>query len=119
MHAKMIDGSLLDFWVAKAAGLKLREQAPAAGERHDPDSGSWHPENFHPSHDWTHAGPLLAGEWFAVEDILSEWFSPDWSYVPAFREDPLKWFMRAFVALQYGEMLEERDDIEEGGAPSV
>jgi hypothetical protein len=37
--------------------------------------------------------------------------------VPAFREDPLKWFMRAFVALQFGEALEERDDIDDGSAP--
>ena len=51
--------------------------------------------------------PFLAGEWYAIEDILADWFHPDWSEVPAFREDPLKWFMRAYVALQYGEMLED------------
>jgi hypothetical protein len=59
----------------------------------------------------------LSGEWYAVEDVLTDWFGPDWSYVPAFREDPLKWFMRAYVALQYGDALEERDDIEIGSAP--
>jgi hypothetical protein len=117
MHAKRIEGTLLNFWVAKAANLKLQVQALAPGQKHDPDSGLWHPETFHPSTDWTHGGPLLSGEWYAVEDVLTDWFSPDWSYVPAFREDPLKWFMRAYVALQYGESLEERDDIEIGSAP--
>jgi hypothetical protein len=117
MHAKRIEGALLDFWVAKAAGKKLQEHVPADGERHDPESGLWHPLNFHPSSDWTHGGPLLSSEWYGVEDILTDWFSRDWSYVPAFREDPLKWFMRAFVALQYGDALEERDDIEDGSTP--
>jgi hypothetical protein len=117
MHAKKIDDALLDFWVAKAANLKLLAQAPAAGAKHDPDSGSWHPQTFHPSSDWTHGGPLLSAEWYALEDILADWFTSDWSYVPAFREDPLKWFMRAFVALQYGDALEERDDIDDGSKP--
>jgi hypothetical protein len=117
MHAKRIEGPLLDFWVAKAANLKLQEQAMDPGQKHDPDSGLWHPETFHPSTNWTHGGPLLSGEWYAVEDVLTDWFGPDWSYVPAFREDPLKWFMRAYVALQYGDALEERDDIEIGSAP--
>lgn len=107
MHSKMIEGSRLDFWVAKSAGLKLQTHAPAPDEKHDPESGFWHPDTFHPSVDWTHGGPLLCAEWYAVEDILSEWFSPQWSYVPAFREDPLKWFMRAFVTLQFGEVLED------------
>jgi hypothetical protein len=117
MHAKKIEGALLDFWVAKAAGLKLQARAPATGEKHDPDSGFWHSQTFHPATDWTHGGPLLSGEWYAVEDILSDWFTSDWSYVPAFREDPLKWFMRAYVALQFGETLEERADIDDGSAP--
>ena len=118
MNAKRIEGALLDFWVAKAANLKQQEPPPVPGQKHDPESGLWHPETFHPSSNWTHGGPLLSGEWYAVEDILSDWFGPDWSYVPAFREDPLKWFMRAYVALQYGEALEERDDIEDGSAPA-
>jgi hypothetical protein len=117
MHAKRIDGTLLDFWVAKAANLTLREQPLAPGQRHDPESGLWHPDTFHPSRDWTHGGPLLLGEWYAVEDILADWFSPDWSYVPAFREDPLKWFMRAYVALQYGETLEDLEDIASWSLP--
>jgi hypothetical protein len=117
MNAKRIDGTLLDFWVAKAANLTLQELPLTAGQKHDPESGLWHPETFHPSSNWTHGGPLLSGEWYAVEDILSDWFSPDWTYVPAFREDPLKWFMRAFVALQYGEALEDLDGIKVGSAP--
>ena len=115
MNVKRIEDALLDFWVAKAAGMRLLNQAPG---KHDPDSGSWHPDTFHPSRNWTHGGPLLCAEWYAVEDILNDWLSPDWSFVPVFREDPLKWFMRAYVALHYGETLEERGDIEDGSAPN-
>jgi hypothetical protein len=118
MNAKRIDGALLDFWVAKAAGLKLQLHVPAATDKHDPEGEVWHPDTFHPSRNWMHGGPLLCSEWFALEDILCDWFSPDWSYVPAFREDPLTWFMRAYVTLQYGEVLEEREAIEAGSAPA-
>ena len=107
MNAKRLEGALLNFWVARAAGLKRLERAPAWDEKHDPESGNWHPDTFLPAHNWSHAVPILAGEWYAIEDILAEWFHPDWNEVPAFREDPLKWFMRAYVALQYGEMLED------------
>lgn len=119
MHAKMIEGARLDFWVAKSAGLKLQAHAPLADEKHDPESGFWHPDTFHPSADWTHGGPLLCNEWYAVEDILSEWFSPQWSYVPAFREDPLKWFMRAFVTLQFGEVLEDLEQTDAAPADRI
>ena len=66
MNAKRIEGTLLDFWVAKAASLTLQEQPPALGQKHDLDSGSWHPDTFHPSINWTHGGPLLSSEWFAI-----------------------------------------------------
>jgi hypothetical protein len=77
------------------------------GERHDPESGFWHPQNFHPASDWSQAGPIVSNEWYVIEDILVEWFGADWISVSAIVVDPLKWFMRAYVASQYGNDVEE------------
>lgn len=107
MHATRLEGAQLDFWVAKAAGLQREAQPPAPGNRHDTEGSSWHPHNFHPSADWTHAARYLLDDWYSLEDCISNWFGPDWSAVPAFKADPLKWFMRAFVATHFGEALED------------
>jgi hypothetical protein len=107
MHARRLDGAQLDFWVAKAAGLQRDTRTPQPGERHDPAGTLWHPDTFHPSMDWTHAARFLLDEWYSLEDCIASWFGPDWSLVPAFRSDPLKWFMRAFVALRFSETLED------------
>ena len=107
MHAMRLDGAQLDFWVAKAAGLQRAEQAPPPDSRHDTDGSSWHPQNFHPSVDWTHAARFLMDDWYSLEDCIANWFGPDWSLVPAFKVDPLKWFMRAYVATHFGEALED------------
>jgi hypothetical protein len=110
MNAMRLDTEQLDFWVAKAAGLQLRADAPQPGERHDSDGSTWHPHNFHPSVNWTHAARFLMDDWYSLEDCMDNWFGPDWSLVPAFQAEPLKWFMRSFVAVQFGEVLEDAAD---------
>lgn len=107
MHAIRLDGAQLNYWVAKAAGLQLQTQAPKPGERHDADGLLWHPQNFRPALDWTHAARFLLDDWYGLEDCIANWFGPDWSLIPAFQVEPLKWFMRAYVATQFGEILED------------
>jgi hypothetical protein len=107
MHARRLDGAQLNFWVAKSSGLQLQQGMPQPGDQHNPAGKLWHPLTFHPGTDWTHASPYLLDEWFNLEDTLAEWFGPGWSQVPAFKSDPLKWFMRAYVSVCFGEMLED------------
>jgi len=107
MHATRLDGAQLDFWVAKAAGLQRLQDTPSPGDRHDTEGQEWHPSTFHPSADWSHAARFLMDDWYNLEDCIANWFGPEWSRVPAFKADPLKWFMRAFVATHYGEALED------------
>lgn len=107
MNVKRLDDRLLNFWVAKSAGLQLATGAQAPHGRHDPESGTWHPATFDPASDWSHAGPLVADEWFAIEDMLLEWFGPEWPRLPAIASSPLKWFLRAYVATQFGNEVED------------
>lgn len=107
MNVRRINAGLLNYWVAKSAGLRLMTDMPAPGEAHDPESGLWHPGNYAPSSDWALGGPIVANEWYGIEDILVEWFGPEWARVPAVMESPLKWFMRAYVASQYGDEVED------------
>lgn len=107
MNVKRLEGALLDYWVAKSLGLKLRPEPPLSGERHDPDSGNWHPNNFHPAVDWSQAGLIVSNEWYTIEDILIEWFGADWMGAKAIMNFPLAWFMRAYVASQYGDEVED------------
>ncbi|RFO97144.1 hypothetical protein DIC66_08345 [Rhodoferax lacus] len=107
MHATRLQGERLDAWVAKAAGLQRQTLVPQPGERYDADGPSWHPDTFHPSVDWTHAARFLMDDWYNLEDCIANWFGPDWSLVPAFKAEPLAWFMRAFVATHFGEVLED------------
>lgn len=119
MNVRRLEGSLLNFWVAKSAGLKILPEAPAQGSRHDPDSGYWHPLIFHPATDWSQAGPIVSNEWYVLEDILAEWFGPDWTSVQSFVDDPLKWFMRAYVASQFGDEVENITGAEASGRPGA
>ena len=107
MNVVRLDGTLLNYWIAKSAGLKLSPLDPQANESHDPDSGFWHPVTYCPANDWSQAGPIIANEWFAIEDKLVEWFGPQWTHINGIRENPLKWFLRAYVATQYGNEVEE------------
>lgn len=119
MNVKRLDGDLLNFWVAKSLGLKLLEQAPEPGTPHDPESGSWHPDNFHPASNWSHAGPIVANEWYVIEDTLLEWFGPEWPKGNMIINFPTAWFMRAYVASQYGDEVEEVAPVKPGGALSA
>jgi hypothetical protein len=107
MNVKRLDGALLNFWIAKAAGLQLADTDPKPGNGHDPDSGFWHPVTYCPANDWSQAGTILSNEWFAIEDMLVAWFGPEWPHIHAIVERPLTWFMRAYVATQYGDEVEE------------
>jgi hypothetical protein len=107
MNVKRLDGALLNFWVAKSGGLKLQPESPKPGERYDPESGYWHPLNYHPATDWSQAGPIVSNDWFALEDILIEWFGDEWNHIRGLTQDPLKWFMRAYVASQFGDEVED------------
>jgi hypothetical protein len=118
VNVKKIDGPLLNFWVAKSAGFKLLSEPPALGVHHDPDSGHWHPYNFHPATDWSHAGPILSNEWFVIEDILIEWFGPEWAHVKDVMDFPLQWFMRAYVGSQFGDQVEDIATSDVGAGPS-
>jgi hypothetical protein len=107
MHVRRLDGAQLDFWIAKASGLQLDTRGLSASGPHDPAGKLWHPDSFHPSTDWTHAAPYLLDDWYNLEDCVESWFGTGWSVVPAFQKEPLKWFMRAYVATHFGEILED------------
>jgi hypothetical protein len=109
MIVKRIQGPLLDFWVAKSAGLKPVPERHSQAERHDPESGFWDPRSYQPSTDWAVGGPIVSNEWYVIEDVLTGWFGDDWSTITAIRNEPLKWFMRAYVVSQFGEEVEEVD----------
>ena len=111
MNVKKLDGALLNAWVAKAAGLALAPVDPRPGDDHDPDSGFWHPVTYSPANDWSQGGPIVTNEWYAIEDMLLEWFGAEWPHIHAIVENPLKWFMRAYVATQYGNEVEERSSV--------
>jgi hypothetical protein len=107
MNVKRLDGRQLNYWVAKSAGLKLSADPQNPGTPHDPESGVWHPHTYNPANDWSQAGLILSNEWFSIEDALIEWFGPQWPHIPAIADSPLKWFMRAYVATQYGDEVED------------
>jgi hypothetical protein len=107
MNVRALNGALLDFWVAKSEGLKLKTDPLRPGETHDALSGYWHPRTYHPSTDWTQGGPIVSRDWYELEDRLIEWFGPNWPLMDAFDAAPLKWFMRAFVSIHFGEQVED------------
>jgi hypothetical protein len=107
MNVRRLDGALLSLWVAKSAGLQLSPVEPKANEQHDPDSGYWHPVTYSPATDWSQAGPIVSSEWYGIEDTLIEWFGSEWTQMKDITDNPLKWFMRAYVATQYGNEVEE------------
>lgn len=110
MDVRALNGALLDFWVAKAEGLQLDTDPLAANRPHDPESGRWHPQTYHPSTDWTQGGPIVSRDWYELEDHLIEWFGESWPVLEAFESAPLKWFMRAYVSIHFGGEVEDRVD---------
>jgi hypothetical protein len=117
MNVKRLDGRQLNYWVAKSAGLKLSADYQKPGTPHDPESGIWHPHTYNPANDWSQAGFILANEWFNIEDALVEWFGAQWPHIPAISENPLKWMMRAYVATQFGDEVEDATHADFGPAP--
>lgn len=107
MKAARLEGADLDRWVAKSAGLKLLRESPPDGEVHNAGTGTWHPKTYHPSTDWSQGGRIVADDWYDIEDFLFAWFGPGWTDEVAFRQEPLAWFMRAYVAARFGEEIEE------------
>lgn len=107
MRVISLDGPLLNFWVAKSEGLRLLSERIGDGGVTvlDPETGK--PLNYQPARDWSQGGPIAANEWYELEDLLSEWLGPNWSFVQAFRDDPLKWLMRGYVALKFGTEVED------------
>ena len=96
----------LNFWAAKAAGMPATvDRPPAAAVRvRDPDSGDI--VSFEPSTDWSHALPMLSDAWYEIETILIDWFGEQWARSSEVRDNPLAWFMRAFVAVKFGDEVE-------------
>jgi Protein of unknown function (DUF2591) len=112
MNVMRLDGRLLNYWVAKSAGLTLGLSNTTATTRDDRDGGTWHPHTYNPASNWAQAAPIIADEWFSIEDTLLEWFGPQWSHIAGIADNPLKWFMRAYVATQYGNEVEDSIPIE-------
>lgn len=110
MNIKRLDGPLLNYWIARSAGLQLATMDPKPGSSHDPDNGLWHPMTYFPSSDWSLAEPIISNEWFSIEDQLIAWFGSEWIHINAIVENPLKWFMRAYVATQFGDEVEDLTD---------
>lgn len=118
MRVTKLEGPLLDFWVAKSANLTLRLKAPEGEELPKTGDGFWHPDSYHPSRNWTHGGAIVSEEWYGIEDALHEWFGSDWPHIKAITDDPLKWFMRAYVKTQFGDEVEEIAEIPPTLVPS-
>lgn len=102
-----LEAPLLSYWVAKS--LRLEPVADGRGEGTvsvvNPASGVLEP--FQPGIDWSQAGPIMAEEWYQLEGMMIEWLGTSWSYSGIFLEKPLVWMMRAFVALQFGQEVED------------
>ncbi len=104
---------MLNYWVAKSRGVHavLDHRAEHTVSVADPETGK--PAPYQPSLDWSQAGPILAADWYEIETILLGWFGPFWAYVEDFRDDPLAWFMRAYVVAKFGEEVEQMPEEEQ------
>ena len=113
MRIAELSSPALNYWVAKARQLDAFLDRRADGSVSLVDAATGKPVPFQPAIDWSQAGPILAEEWFDIEDVLIGWFGPNWSYVMEFRDDSLTWFMRAFVSLKFGREVEDWATVEE------
>lgn len=89
MNVRRLDGRLLNYWVARSAGLTLAANGPLPRERHNPDSSFWHPHNYNPANDWSCAGGIVAGNWYDIDAKLTDWFGAGWSHVTDIADNPL------------------------------
>lgn len=107
MYTIGLHGALLDYWVAKSEGLELIAEPPGADATRSTVFGYWHPDTYHPSHDWEVGGPIVCREWCEIKEQLSQWFGPAWVDDESVNRAPLAWFMRAMVATRFGEQVED------------
>jgi hypothetical protein len=107
MNVKKLDGAILNFWVAKSGGLNYLIESSQSDEGQDDEGGDRGPQYFNPSANWSHGGPIVANEWYVIEDILNGWFGLDWDAIGTVARNPLKWFMRAYVASMFGDEVED------------
>ncbi len=110
MKVAMLEAPLLDYWVAKAEGLKPRPDTPGRARSANDEPGYYHPSSYHPSTDWSQGGPLVSRQWYELENQMVEWLGPRWPYLHAFCAEPLTWFMRGHVATVFGDEVEDIED---------
>jgi hypothetical protein len=107
MNVKRLDGAVLNFWVAKSGGLNLALESLQLEDGDAQANTDLNARYFNPSANWSHAGPIVANEWYGIEDVLRSWFGVDWNTIDAVERNALKWFMRAYVASMFGEEVED------------
>lgn len=103
-----LEAPLLNYWVAKSQGLQPVADGRGEGSISVMNVDAGKIEPYQPSIDWSQAGPILADQWYELESVMIEWLGPFWPHLKIFRDDPLVWFMRAFVALRFGQEVEDR-----------
>lgn len=107
MKVISLEAPLLNFWIAKSLGLPTLEDGQIKGAVRVTNAISGETESFQPTTDWSQAGPILEKNWYEIETMMNEWFGPRWAHMKDFRNDPLTWLMRGFVALNFGDEVEE------------
>lgn len=112
MRVNSLEGQLLDFWVAKSEGRILLDAAPDANCYDFSNGFDWHPAVYRPSSNWAQGGALVANEWYDIETVLLDWFGADWPYLKTIADQPLKWFLRAFVASRFGNEVEDPEHLD-------
>jgi len=106
MKVNRLEVPVLNFWVAKSQGLGPIVDGRGDGSVSVVNGASGSPEPYQPTTDWSQAGPILADHWYDLETVMLEWLGPSWSHMKEFRENPLLWLMRAFVAVNFGDEVE-------------
>jgi hypothetical protein len=107
MNVKRLDGAVLNFWVAKSGGLNLLLESLQLEDGDLHAGADLISQYFNPSANWSHGGPIVANEWYGIEDTLKSWFGLEWNTIDAVEQNALKWFMRAYVASMFGDEVED------------
>jgi hypothetical protein len=107
MNVMNLEGQLLNFWVAKAAGLKPVSDGRSERTVSILNAASGKLEPYQPIFDWSQAGPVLAEQWDELETMMIDWLGPRWSYMQDFLDQPLTWLMRGVVAIHFGDEVED------------
>ena len=112
MKVSELEGWGLDYWVARAEGIKFERKGDIGiYELHGNDVGGYNRHEYSPSTDWARGGPIIEREWITLGvDTLSDgksWcarVSDQHGYWTG--PTPLIGAMRAFVASKLGEEVE-------------